>query len=61
MRVDSRILSPFDREMIQVLEYLHHMESNILIAQDREYDHEVGEYLSKGKLFLSLFHHMVVL
>ncbi|KAI5404316.1 hypothetical protein KIW84_051463 [Lathyrus oleraceus] len=47
VKVDSSVLSPLDHEVIQVLECLLPMESNIPIAQDRENGHGVEEYLCK--------------
>lgn len=50
--MDSVILSPLDREVIQILRYFCSLESNFLIIQDHEEGDIVEAYLGmKEHLF----------
>lgn len=49
VRVDSRVLPPLDREVLQALECFFPLEFNIFISRDREDGNIVEEYIGKSK------------
>lgn len=59
MRVDSDVLPPLDREVIEALECFFPLECNNLIARGRDNDNGVDEYLGKSRCVYFMGVHIV--